>query len=265
MQKFRQKEFSFLTGLTRKALLIYEEKGLLLPAFVDEDNGYRYYSVQELAKANYISFLKNYELSIDDMKKIVEKEISLGDYFNKKRLKKALLERLTLTQNCLKALEVCENHPELFYEHKLLLKHLAPQFVFSLEGQGKSHDISRCFAKLNSELSKNAFIPNGNSFTFYFANSHAQELHFKCCVPIQYVDYCPLGQGQTEFFPQTKLAYAIHFGNYEALPYKYDVLTEKILAQNLLMTGEFIETYIIGSFNNTESTSFITEIAAVLL
>ncbi len=265
MQKFRQKEFSFLTGLTRKALLIYEKKGLLSPAFVDDDNGYRYYTVQELAQANYISFLKNYDLTIDDMKAILEQEISLSEFFSQNLIKKTLLERLTLTQNCLKALEVCRNQPELFDTPKVFIKHLAPQLVFSIAGQGKSHDVSRCFAKLNAELYKNAYFANGNSFTFYYKNSTAEDLHFKCCVPIKPVDYNPLDVGEIEYFPQTKLAYAIHFGNYDALTYKYKALTEEILAKNLLMTGEFIETYVIGDFNQSEATSFITEIAAVLL
>ena len=39
-------EFSKLSGLTVKTLRFYHEEGLLVPAFVDPDTGYRYYDEQ---------------------------------------------------------------------------------------------------------------------------------------------------------------------------------------------------------------------------
>jgi hypothetical protein len=44
-------EFSKLTQLTVKTLRFYHEEGLLIPAFVDPDTGYRYYDQSHLETA----------------------------------------------------------------------------------------------------------------------------------------------------------------------------------------------------------------------
>ena len=43
--------FAQITQLTIKALHIYEATGLLRPAFIDTDTGYRYYSITQLPLA----------------------------------------------------------------------------------------------------------------------------------------------------------------------------------------------------------------------
>ena len=40
--------YSLMTGLTPKALRIYDRRGLLRPVYVDPDTGYRYYGAAQL-------------------------------------------------------------------------------------------------------------------------------------------------------------------------------------------------------------------------
>ena len=46
--------FAFISGLSRRTLRFYDERGLLEPAYVDEWTGYRYYSLDQLAVADSI-------------------------------------------------------------------------------------------------------------------------------------------------------------------------------------------------------------------
>ena len=44
---------------------------LLVPVYVDEENGYRYYAAGQMAQLHRIIALKNMEFSIDDIRKIL--------------------------------------------------------------------------------------------------------------------------------------------------------------------------------------------------
>ena len=49
-------DFSKITGVGIKALRYYDEAGILTPAFVDPDSGYRYYSFHQKALVDAIQF-----------------------------------------------------------------------------------------------------------------------------------------------------------------------------------------------------------------
>jgi DNA-binding transcriptional MerR regulator len=59
--------FARLTGLTVKALRHYDELGLLRPAAVDPETGYRSYSSAELGRAEAIRLLRRLEVPLDDV------------------------------------------------------------------------------------------------------------------------------------------------------------------------------------------------------
>jgi DNA-binding transcriptional MerR regulator len=63
--------FSRLTGLTVKALRHYDELGLLRPAAVDPETGYRSYSSAQVARAETIRLLRRLELPLDDVSTLV--------------------------------------------------------------------------------------------------------------------------------------------------------------------------------------------------
>jgi PPM family protein phosphatase len=51
-------EFAQATGLTAKALRLYDDLGLLLPAEVDSHNGYRYYDLHQVEAARLVARLR---------------------------------------------------------------------------------------------------------------------------------------------------------------------------------------------------------------
>ncbi len=50
---FRIGEFSKLAQVTVKALRLYDERGLLVPARVDRSSGYRFYSAAQLPRLQF--------------------------------------------------------------------------------------------------------------------------------------------------------------------------------------------------------------------
>ncbi len=64
--------FARLTGLTVKALRHYDEVGLLRPAAVDPDTGYRSYASAQVRRAETIRKLRRLEFPLDDVFTLLE-------------------------------------------------------------------------------------------------------------------------------------------------------------------------------------------------
>jgi DNA-binding transcriptional MerR regulator len=63
--------FARLTGLTVKALRHYDEVGLLRPAAVDAETGYRSYGAKQVRQAETIRLLRRLELPLDDVRELL--------------------------------------------------------------------------------------------------------------------------------------------------------------------------------------------------
>ena len=64
-------EFSKITGLTVKTLRFYHEQELLVPSFVDEPSGYRYYGPEKIETARIIAELRDLEFSLSEIAAIL--------------------------------------------------------------------------------------------------------------------------------------------------------------------------------------------------
>ena len=72
-------EFSKICSVSAKTLRYYAEIGLLEPEKVDPENGYRYYSVDQLETMLFINRLKSYSFSLDEIKNIIRSDKMNGD------------------------------------------------------------------------------------------------------------------------------------------------------------------------------------------
>jgi DNA-binding transcriptional MerR regulator len=64
--------FSRMTGLSHRALRLYAERGLLLPAYVDEATGYRYYDVHSIRAAEMIRLLRRLGVPLGEMRLYID-------------------------------------------------------------------------------------------------------------------------------------------------------------------------------------------------
>ena len=70
--------FARQVGLTPSALRFYDDCGLLRPASVDEQNGYRYYSPSQQARAALLRDLREIDLPLADVRVVLDEGASLG-------------------------------------------------------------------------------------------------------------------------------------------------------------------------------------------
>src|SRR5690242_3296112 len=67
-------EFARRSRLSAKALRLYDELGLLPPARVDEDSGYRFYEPAQLEQARLIASLRELRIPLSEIKAILPLE-----------------------------------------------------------------------------------------------------------------------------------------------------------------------------------------------
>lgn len=63
-----------INGVSIPTLRLYDKNGLLVPAYVDESSGYRYYTLQQTARLDVIAYMKELGMSLNEIKKVLEKE-----------------------------------------------------------------------------------------------------------------------------------------------------------------------------------------------
>ena len=79
-------EFSQLTRLSPKALRLYGELGLLLPARVDPDSGYRFYGEDQIEPARLVELLRRLDMPLPTIRELLaldgaEAARALGDWW----------------------------------------------------------------------------------------------------------------------------------------------------------------------------------------
>lgn len=65
-------EIADFFGVSRKAMRLYEKKGIIKPLKVDAANGYRYYSAEQVQQLNALLELKALGFSLDEIKMIID-------------------------------------------------------------------------------------------------------------------------------------------------------------------------------------------------
>ena len=90
-----------LNGVSKKTLRLYQKRGLLIPAYVDEASGYRYYTLAQCAQLDVIQQFQAIGFSLQQIEEILQKEDVHGLSMLMRRQVSVLdqeIERLTLAR-----------------------------------------------------------------------------------------------------------------------------------------------------------------------
>lgn len=104
-QFFSIGELSRLQNISRQTLIYYDKIGLFCPAYVDPDNGYRYYSWSQLDSLDTILIMKKIGFSLDEIKEHM-KHYTLDSSIC------ALQKQLTIINGQISELQIIKNRIE---------------------------------------------------------------------------------------------------------------------------------------------------------
>ncbi|MFC4410906.1 MerR family transcriptional regulator [Chungangia koreensis] len=159
-----------LFGITSKTIKHYEEVGLLQPAYVNPDNGYRYYAYAQQQRLQQICLLRSFGVSLNDIKEM-----------DKTGMKHILKSRLTAIEVEISALE--EMKGQIIYqlgkgeeEMDIRFETIEPFIVSGFEHKGLVKEIPQVWVDLNNEYS-NLKSPAEQSFGVCLSGD-GQQVHY---------------------------------------------------------------------------------------
>lgn len=99
-------EIAAFFNVSVKAIRVYEKKGILKPAKIDEQTGYRYYTVEQVQKLNALIELKAVGFSLAEIKIILDGGLSNDQFVSVlKRKKSAWQDAIAKAENKIDAIE----------------------------------------------------------------------------------------------------------------------------------------------------------------
>lgn len=90
-------ELADFFGVSRKAIRLYEKKGIIKPVEVDAANGYHYYSTEQVQQLNAILEFKAMGFSLNEIKTVIDGETT------KEQLLSALVRKQQAWQEAMNA------------------------------------------------------------------------------------------------------------------------------------------------------------------
>lgn len=128
-------EFSTLARVSIKALRHYDELGLLKPAHVDPQSGYRYYSADQLPRLYRILALRDLGFPLNHISMVLEQGVKAAELRGMLMLRRAEQEalvqeeqeRLLRLEASLRLIEQEGNMPQ-----EVILKQMTPRWIVSL-------------------------------------------------------------------------------------------------------------------------------------
>ena len=247
---FQIGEVTKILGVTRKALLVYEEMGLLTPAVKDENSGYRYYSADNMTQIRSIRSLQQLGLTLKEVEEYYYDTENIDSH-----LKRLMELRASLDRN-IQMLQVRSAKRGDFTVHKTTLPR---QICFCRRAE--CTDVKDAANKLRdtyiaaARTGKMSML--SRMFTMRMSNS-TEKLDIMCCIPVEY-DYT--GEERTEF-AETPALCVYHRGPYEETKFAIKALMEHIAKNKIEIAGPFRSIFMEGPPNRGKnSNDYITQIA----
>lgn len=144
--------FAQVTGLTIKALHVYDAAGLLRPVVVDDASGYRYYSITQLPLARQIRLLRSVDMPLEMIDAVLHApSVELKDARLREH-EQSIIAHIAKKQQELGLLRQIIDHHSDDVAFAVQVKQVPAQLVASIRFQATAVDELRMIALRMSEL-----------------------------------------------------------------------------------------------------------------
>ena len=257
-------DFSKMSKVTIKALRYYEKEGLLIPKYVDESNGYRYYESNQLLALSRIISLKQVGLTIDEIKKIIIKNEPLGDLL---KTKKEELENTIFEYNN-KLTKINYLLEENSMKEEIFEKVIQAYYVYYKEGVLKDYSEASEFIYNSGveckELNPNIRCVEPDYCYVNYLDGEYKENNIKVRYAQAVIkENTPFKENESIKFmdvPETKCICIYHKGHYDNLGKSYAKIMKYIEDNKLEIIDFPRECYIDGIWNKENVEDWLTEI-----
>ena len=253
--------FANMNHVTIKTLRYYDEQKLLIPVYVDSENGYRYYSAAQIADLHRILALRGMGFLIEEIRMVIsgeeEKKIL-------QRKKQEILREITALTAKLSEVESYLMREDINLSMPVLIKKLPEVTVCAMQKRIESYDeLFDMMPEMGEEMEKAGCIcaEPEYCFTQYMENGYKEnDILVETC---QAVTEKKEDSDKVKFrvLPEVSEAACIfHKGSYDTFHKSYAVILEYIEENGYEICGNIREVYIDGVWNKENSEEWLSEI-----
>lgn len=261
-------EFSNICKASTKTLRYYAEIGLILPAEINPENGYRYYSVEQLETMLFINRLKSYNFSLEEIKTILKSEELLDEklYLALTKKKKEIEKQV---QELKKTLDQLNNDISNLKQGKSIMSYLESidvqlvevpkMYLLSFRKMVHEYEFAEeygnCFSKLFKKIQDDKLtILDPPMVLFHSAEFSPFGLDTEFAIPIkEYVT------GTRDFYPGLCLK-TVLYGSYSNLSSVYTKQREWAEKEGYECNNALYEVYVTDPTQVSKESELITEI-----
>jgi len=229
-----------------KTLRHYHKKQILIPSFVNEDSGYRYYNSRDVERARVISVLKSFQFSLEDIEAILKGTNDDTDIIGELKNKKAQLnEDIRKLRNVTSSIDsVIQKEKEAIQvtstTTSIEIKVIPEQLVIATRWQGPYSDTGKAMSRIYRAGGR---YSAGPAFNLYYDGEHKEIADTESCLPIKKLIKSKL---DCRTLPKQRCVSVIHKGSYESLGSSYRSLFDFIKENALGTLLPIREVYIKG-------------------
>lgn len=242
----------------------YDKIGLLVPRYIDESSGYRYYDTEQLVQANQILALKAMGFGLDEIKKIMSQTEAEINYFLQEKLESKYKE-LDQTKKQINQIKSILNTKENIEEYalKIACKRMHSMWVASLSGQITTYSKEgMIWGELTDVCAKNRITvhPEAMAMAIYRGmdeQSGKLQIEVQFSIDQEYRVTKPLKVFKMK---ECEVASVVFRGSYSQIYAINTVVAQWLEMNKLEISGEAFTIYHKSPGNCADETAFITEL-----
>jgi DNA-binding transcriptional MerR regulator len=242
-------DFSKITGLTVKTLRYYHEQGLLVPTYVDEQTGYRYYDRAKIETARIIAHLRSLDLSIDEVREILREAVEDADLRPVLERQKALLQsKIERDRKIVRSIHAFltqeEEIEQIMAEASFRVeeKTVDPVRIAGIRMKGRYSDCGAAFARICRRFGR--YVGGKPMLLHYDHEYREDDADFEACIPVRGGN--PVDGISTRELAGGRCVALLHLGPYDQLGRSYARILEYVRQKGYEVVMPTREVYLKG-------------------
>lgn len=264
-------EFSKLTQVTIRMLRYYDETGLLKPAQVDPQTGYRMYSIDQITTLNEIIYLRDSGFTVTEIANVLKSQDKalILEQLDKKQ--KEILHNIEIEKKKLMKIKLATKeikHGESNIYNQITIKSIPSYSVLSIRQTIPNYyEEGTLWKSLLDYAIKHQIELSNNTFSIYYDDDFREEnVEVELCVPVK-----QMGTSSGNFIfrhtePVPLMASTMVYGDFSNIGTAY-LSFAKWLQENIQYRMSSPSRQIVhrGPWNETDPKNYLVEIQIPLL
>jgi len=255
-------DFSRATHLSVKTLRHYHRVGLLAPADVDADTGYRRYTTDQIPTAQVIRRFRDLDMPLDQIHAVLE----APDLHTRNELISAHLasleQNLARTQSAVASLRDLLARPSA--AAPITHRRVAGTMTAAITGVVTMDELVPwylgAFGELYATLDARGLRPSGPAGGIFAGELWADERGEATLFVPTATEIQPLGRVAPVVVPGAELAVIVHAGSPADLDRSYGALAAYVASHALTVDGPIREYYLVGRQDTADESAWRTEV-----